>query len=113
MASIAGDHTSYVFTTREVALTGLPRFDRLRDVGLRFPPEHRDLLLVAPTWRNGLMPPMIAGTQRRELDLSLLETDFIRSWIEYLTDARLAAACSEHGLGLGFLPHPNLQPCFL
>ena len=110
LASIAGDHTSYVFTTREVALTGLPRFDRLRDVGLRFPPEHRDLLLVAPTWRNGLMPPMIAGTQRRELDPSLLETDFIRSWIEYLTDARLAAACSEHGLGLGFLPHPNLQP---
>jgi glycosyltransferase involved in cell wall biosynthesis len=110
LASIAGDHTSYVFTTREVVLTGLPRFDRLRDVGLRFPPERRDLLLVAPTWRNGLMPPMLAGTQRRGLDLSLLETDFIRNWIAYLTDERLAAACSEHGLSLGFLPHPNLQP---
>ncbi len=110
MASIAGDHTSYVFTTREVALTGLPRFDRLHAVGLRFPPERRDLLLVAPTWRNGLMPPMIAGSQRRELDLSLLETDFIRNWLAFLRDDKLAAACDDQGVKLAFLPHPNLQP---
>lgn len=109
-ASIAGDDTSYVFTTREVALTGLPRFDRLREVGLRFPPEKRDLLLVAPTWRNGLLPPIIEGTQRREVDRSLLDSYFVRSWMAYLTDEKLAAACREHGVTLGFLPHPNLQP---
>jgi hypothetical protein len=109
-ASIAGDHTPYIFTTKEVALTGLPRFDRLHEIGLRFPPERRDLLLVAPTWRNGLMSPMIAGTQRRPLDTSLLETEFVRHWIDYLRDERLASACREHGLRLSFLPHPNLQP---
>lgn len=109
-ASIAGDHTPYVFTTREVALTGLPRFDRLRDVGLRFPPDKRDLVLVTPTWRNGLLPPIIEGTQRRELDSSLLDSYFVRSWMAYLTDEKLAAACREHGVKVGFLPHPNLQP---
>ncbi|KRF14901.1 bifunctional glycosyltransferase/CDP-glycerol:glycerophosphate glycerophosphotransferase [Nocardioides sp. Soil796] len=110
MASIAGDHTPYVFTTREVALTGLPRFDRLREVGLRFPPDKRDLLLVTPTWRNGLLPPVIKGSQRRELDSSLLESDFVQQWMSYICDDTLAEACRRHGLKLGFLPHPNLQP---
>ncbi|GAA4814505.1 CDP-glycerol glycerophosphotransferase family protein [Nocardioides caeni] len=110
LASIAGDHTSYVFTTHEVALTGLPRFDRLKQVGERFPVDKRDLLLVAPTWRNGLLPPIIEGSQRRELDLSVLQSTFVQEWLGYLRDERLAEACARHGLTLGFLPHPNLQP---
>jgi glycosyltransferase involved in cell wall biosynthesis/CDP-glycerol glycerophosphotransferase (TagB/SpsB family) len=110
MASIVGDHTSYVFTTREVVLTGLPRFDRLRDVGLRFPPERRDLLLVAPTWRDNLVPPVIPGTQKRIADPALLETDFIRSWLAFLRDEKLAAACEDQGVQLTFLPHPILLP---
>ncbi|TWG90617.1 glycosyltransferase involved in cell wall biosynthesis [Nocardioides sp. J9] len=110
LASIAGDDTSYVFTTKEVALTGLPRFDRLQAVGDRFPVDKRDLLLVAPTWRNNLMPPIIEGSQRRDLDLSLLDSYFVKAWMEYLRDDRLAKACREHGVTLGFLPHPNLQP---
>lgn len=110
MASIAGDHTSYRFTTREVALTGLPRFDRLHEIGLQYPPERRDLLLVTPTWRDSLVPKVIPGTQKRIADPALLETDFIRNWLSYLTDEKLAAACAAHGVKLGFLPHPNLQP---
>lgn len=110
LASIAGDATSYIFTTKEVAMTGLPRFDRMLEVGRRFPPEKRDLLLVTPTWRNGLLPPIIEGTQRRELDLSLLDSYFVKSWLAYLTDPALAEACAAAGVKLGFLPHPNLQP---
>jgi hypothetical protein len=109
-ASIAGDHTPYVFTSREVALTGMPRFDRMREVGLRYPPERRDLLLVAPTWRKNLISAVIPGTQKRIADPALLDTDFIRSWLGFLHDERLAAACAEHGVKLGYLPHPNLQP---
>ncbi len=110
LASVAGDHTSYVFTTREVALTGLPRFDRLREVGLRFPPERRDLLLVTPTWRNNLLPKRIPGTQKHVADPALLETEFMRSWLAFLRDEKLAAARAEHGVSLAFLPHPILQP---
>ena len=53
-ASIAGD-SAYVFSSREVKLTGMPRFDRLREVGLRFGADRRDLLLVSPTWRTELV----------------------------------------------------------
>ena len=63
-ASIAGD-SPYVFSSREVKLTGMPRFDRLHAVGQRFAPDQRDLVLVAPTWRSELMPMTEAGTLRR------------------------------------------------
>jgi glycosyltransferase involved in cell wall biosynthesis len=110
-ASIAGDHTSYMFTTREVQLTGLPRFDRLHELGRSVPPERRDLVVVAPTWRNFLLPRLREGTQQRTLHAAMLaDSDFMRAWVAYLADERLAAAAAAHGVRIGFLPHPNMQP---
>jgi hypothetical protein len=108
-ASIAGDHTPYVFTTREVQLTGLPRFDRLREVADRV--GERDLLLVAPTWRHGLLPPAAEGTQHRELSAGALAgSEFLRQWSAYLRADALTEAARRHGLRVAFMPHPNLQP---
>ncbi|MGN6251186.1 MAG: bifunctional glycosyltransferase/CDP-glycerol:glycerophosphate glycerophosphotransferase [Marmoricola sp.] len=110
-ASIAGDHTPYRFTTREVQLTGLPRFDRLRSVGEALPPGARDLVVVAPTWRKDLLPTMETGTQRRDIDVErALASTFLRSWTAFLRSPELAAAATRHGARVGFLPHPNLQP---
>jgi hypothetical protein len=110
-ASIAGDHTPYSFSTREVKMTGLPRFDRLLEVGSRFPPERRDLVLVAPTWRNGLLPELAPGTQHRELDAAAItDTEFMEQWLAYLHSAEVSGAARDHGARIGFLPHPNLQP---
>jgi glycosyltransferase involved in cell wall biosynthesis/CDP-glycerol glycerophosphotransferase (TagB/SpsB family) len=109
-ASIAGDST-YVFSSRETQLTGMPRFDRLLEVGQRFGPDQRDLLLVAPTWRNGLLPLPLPGTQRRTLDANAIaDSEFMRSWKAFLEDDRLRAAAEQHGVRIAFLPHPNLQP---
>ncbi|MCW2756814.1 MAG: glycosyl transferase family 2, partial [Nocardioidaceae bacterium] len=109
-ASIAGDHTPYTFTTHEVVDTGMPRFDRLLQVGNRYPADQRDLVLVAPTWRSGLSSLPAEGASRRELKDGVLETDYTRSWLAFLADPTLAEACREHGVTLAFLPHPNMQP---
>lgn len=108
-ASIAGDGTSYPFTTKEVKLTGLPRFDRLREIGLRFPPEQRDLILLTPTWRNWLVAPIAAGSQRRTFSDDVLGSDFVQQWLTFLRAPELEEACRTQGLKLGFLPHPNMQ----
>ena len=108
--SIVGDDTPYRYTDRETILSGLPRFDRLLKAGERFPADRRDLLLVAPTWRDSLTPPAAIGSQRREITPELLGSEFLRQWLGFLTDERVARACAEQGLTLGFLPHPNLQP---
>jgi glycosyltransferase involved in cell wall biosynthesis len=107
-ASIAGDGTRYPFTTKEVQLTGLPRFDRLREVGDRFPASRRDLVLVTPTWRRWLVDPLDEGSQRRQLDDDVLESEFVLRWLELLRSDELADACRRHGLILALLPHPNL-----
>lgn len=109
LASIAGDNTAYPFTTKEVKLTGLPRFDRLHEIGQRFPAAKRDLLLITPTWREWLVAHIAVDHQRREANPKILESDFIQHWMELLKSPELEAAARRHGLQIGFLPHPNLQ----
>ncbi len=52
-ASIVDDHTPYVFTEKEVRLTGFPRHDRLLE--LKRSVERPSLILVTPTWRRWLL----------------------------------------------------------
>jgi hypothetical protein len=108
--SIAGDYTHYVYTSKEARMTGLPRFDRLLELGSRVPVGERDLVLVCPTWRYWLVPPLAVGSQRREVHDDFLDTEYVQQWMAFLTDERLAAVCAERGLRIGFLPHPNIQP---
>ncbi len=108
-ASVAGDHTAYTYTTKETRNTGLPRFDQLLEVGAQYPPERRDLVVVAPTWRNWLLPPLTAGSQRRTLPAEFWDTEYAHNWLGLLNSERLAQAVAGHGLQLAFLPHPNLQ----
>jgi glycosyltransferase involved in cell wall biosynthesis len=108
-ASIAGDGNRYRYSAREVQLTGLPRFDKIRAVGERYPPEKRDLLLLTPTWRHWLLPPLVKGSQRRSLTADFLESEFAREWLGLLRSTRLQQVAHEQGLTIGFLPHPNLH----
>lgn len=107
--SIAGDHNAYRYTSKEVILTGLPRFDRLVRTAERFPPDARDLVLLTPTWRQWLVSYVEQGSQVRALQGEVLESDFVRSWMELLRDERLREACERHGVRLAMLPHPNLH----
>ena len=106
--SIAGDHTAYPFTTKETILTGLPRFDRLREMGDRFPVGQRDLVLLTPTWRQWLVQSLAEGSQERHLGGSVLDSEFVQEWLGLLHDPLLREACDRAGVRLGFLPHPNL-----
>ena len=110
-ASITADHTSYVFTDKEVVQTGLPRFDVLREAGSAVPAEDRDLVLVAPTWRNWLVRPLDEDSQRRvDIGDEFARSEFVTQWLALLRSEPLREACERHEVTLGFLPHPNLQP---
>jgi glycosyltransferase involved in cell wall biosynthesis len=107
--SISGDGTGYPFTTKEVKLTGLPRFDRLREIGAGVDPDARDLVLLTPSWRQWLVHQLDAGTQRRRLESEALGSQFVREWMELLCSDDLAESCARNDVRLSFLPHPNLQ----
>jgi glycosyltransferase involved in cell wall biosynthesis len=109
LASVAADGTPYRFSQKETRNTGLPRFDRLLSIGRATPEPDRNLVIVAPTWRQWLTTPLASGSQRRELDAAFWESDYFRSWTALLRSPKLADAVARRGWRLGFMPHPNLQ----
>lgn len=108
-ASVCGEGTRYVYTSKETVLTGMPRLDRVREAGLRFPPASRDLILVAPTWRQWLVAPLAPGSQRRQLVENFAETDFVQQWRAVLGAPELGELAERSGLRVATLLHPNLQ----
>lgn len=110
-AYISGDDSPFRFSTREVKLTELPRFDRLHAAGTRVTADEQDLLLITPTWRSWLVPQLSGDSQRREaLDDSVLESDYVRAWGNLLRSEEVATLAREHNLTIAFMPHPNMQP---
>lgn len=108
-ASVVGDGTPYAYTTRETVMTGLPRFDKLLRVAAEIADGDRRTILVAPTWRHWLLPPLQKGSQRRTVREDFLDTEYAQQWLGLLRSDRLAQLCREHDVTVGFLPHPNLQ----
>ncbi|HJQ06358.1 MAG TPA: CDP-glycerol glycerophosphotransferase family protein, partial [Nocardioides sp.] len=90
--------------------TGLPRFDRLHEKAQAITGAACDLILVAPTWRNWLVPPLEPGSQRRVIDRHFFDTEYARSWTEFLRRPELAELAERTGRRVAFLPHPNIQP---
>ena len=111
LESIASDGTAYRLTPKEARLTGLPRFDRLQAKGRSVAEEQRNLVIVAPTWRTWLMlPRRTAASQRQEIDETFRGSDYEQAWSRLLASPEIAEAVARHGLRLGFMPHPNIQP---
>jgi hypothetical protein len=108
--SIVGDDSQYTYTAKEAQMTGLPRFDRLLQLGSLVPPDRRSWLLVCPTWRHWLIPPRDADSQRATVADAFLSSEFAVQWTDFLSDERLAKTAAAHNLRIGFLPHPNIQP---
>jgi CDP-glycerol glycerophosphotransferase (TagB/SpsB family) len=107
--SIVADGTGYEVTAKETRNTGLPRFDRLLEKNRQVAPHDRNLVLIAPTWRNWLTLPLASASQRREVDDVFWKSDYFRSWNALLMSPEIAGAASRCGLRVGFMPHPNMQ----
>ena len=108
--SIVDDDTAYRYTTREVILSGLPRFDLVRAAGEKYPPKRRDLILIAPTWRTWLVNRVSKDTHEWAADTrQFRRSEFAENWRALLLDDRLRALAERSGLTIGVLMHPNLQ----
>ncbi|WP_240916243.1 CDP-glycerol glycerophosphotransferase family protein [Sanguibacter sp. HDW7] len=108
-ASIAGEGSMYRFTTREIALTGLPRHDRLFRLDREATPGTRRRILVLPTWREYLLGRLRPDGTRELLD-DFATTRYATAWHELLADPRLRELARQHDASIAFMPHPNIQP---
>lgn len=110
LQSIVADGTAYRYSTREMRLTGLPRFDRLLARHQSTRAQDRNLVLVAPTWRMWLTLPLDRETYRHAVDASFWDSQYLREWTGLLASTEIAEAVERRGWRLGFMPHPDMQP---
>ena len=108
--SIAGDHTTYRYTTREAKLIGLPRFDRILEESNRIRPDERDLILVAPTWRQWLTSADKRVGRHSVDPEQFAVSEFATQWTAFLHSPELRDLAERTGLTLAVLLHPNLGP---
>ena len=106
--SIAGDGTPYVFTDKEVRLTGFPRHDRLLRLAEAPDVLAADrLLLLMPTWRRQLVGDAMRPGGDRAAHPGFFESPYATNWLELLRSERLSELAERAGLSIAFVPHPN------
>lgn len=90
----------YGFGESEVALTGLPRYDRLTPAG-------GTKLVIAPTWRAYLAEPVDPQTNLRGYSESFKHSEFFRFYQELISTPRLNRALEKNDMVGEFVLHPS------
>lgn len=101
---------AYRYSTKEVQLTGLPRFDVLKERSDAVSEPERNLILVMPTWRDYLVGPMGKDSADRAPIADFAMTNYARSISEFLNNYQLLSSSRDAGKYIVFMPHPNMQP---
>ena len=97
----------YVYSEREVRLTGFPRHDSLIRKAAEI--EQPRSILIMPTWRHELADKQ--GTDGQFVyQERFQETSFFKGWESVLSKGRIQELASARGLRVVFYPHPHLRP---
>ncbi|WP_397473806.1 CDP-glycerol glycerophosphotransferase family protein [Pusillimonas sp.] len=106
--SIVSDDTGYRYTTREAALTGMPRHDKLiRKRAIHRRPRR---IVIMPTWRESVVGEALDMTNARRRNPQFRQTAFFKAWHGLLTEPRFLQMAQRHGHEIVLFPHANLQP---
>lgn len=97
---------SYKYTSREVVLSGFPRYDALHARRR----EHPKRLVIMPTWRLHLSGELQGKTSQRAINHALADSEYCREWGGLLSNAALMDSLAAAGYEVVFLAHPNIQP---
>lgn len=100
----------FKFSTREVRLTGMPRFDALLQRRAAQRPGSERLIVVAPTWRKYLMGKTVAQGNDRDRNDLFMETEYAKAYLTLLRSPALQQLAADTGAQLVFMPHPNIEP---
>jgi CDP-glycerol glycerophosphotransferase (TagB/SpsB family) len=106
--AIVADRSPYVWSRKEVKLTGFPRHDSLLRKSRELDDATPRTLVMMPTWRDDLQVRSLGG-HYRELRPDFAETQYAREWGGLLGSDALREIAGRHRLRIQFAPHPNLQ----
>ncbi|MFQ6342656.1 CDP-glycerol:glycerophosphate glycerophosphotransferase [Campylobacter sp. VTCC 70190] len=102
--SIAGDFNHYKFTSKEVKLTGFPRWDTLRKNNK----TNTKQILIMPTWREYLSGKIQKyGVRTKNPDF--IKSLYFQKWQEFLCSKELENLAKQYGYSVVFMPHPQVR----
>lgn len=101
--SIIGDFNQYKFSTKEVVLTGLARWDALIKNNIL----NTKQILIMPTWREYLSGKMQKyGVRARNPEF--VKSLYFQKWQEFLCSKELEKLAVQYGYSIVFIPHPQV-----
>ncbi|HEF3808816.1 TPA: CDP-glycerol glycerophosphotransferase family protein [Campylobacter jejuni] len=102
--SITGNFNHYKFSTKEVVLTGLARWDAL----IKNNVLNTKQILIMPTWReylSGKIQKYGVRTKNPDFTKSL----YFQKWQEFLCSNELENLAKKYGYSVVFIPHPQVR----
>lgn len=99
--SLLSDH--YLYSEKNVALTGQPRFDGLWEESTE------NVIMVAPTWRGHLAKILASEENQRD---AFVETTFFEEYSKLLSSQKLHEMLERHDFHLEFYLHPVVYKSF-
>lgn len=104
------ESTAFRYSAKEVQLTGLPRFDVLKERADAVPAQDRNLILIMPTWRDYLVGRMGTSSADRQSRDNFAHSEYAVQISRLLNDPDLIATAEASGRRIVFMPHPNMRP---
>ena len=96
----------YYFGPEVVKLTGLPRYDTLKEKQEKIPVEN--YIMLSLTWRNGLASTVNKETGMRIYNEDFKNSDYFKFIEEFMNDKKLQKVLKEYNYKIRFIPHPNV-----
>lgn len=101
--SIISDYSNYKLSSKEVILTGMPRFEKLIEKSRAINKEK--MILIFPTWREYLASEIDKKTYKRKKNDKFYNSLYYKNYKEFLTSKELEYMCKSGGYKVVFMPH--------
>lgn len=101
--SILSDYSNYKLSSKEVILTGMPRFEKLIEKSRMIKQEK--MILIFPTWREYLASEIDKKTYKRKKNDRFFTSLYYQNYKELLTSKELENMCKKSGYKVVFMPH--------
>lgn len=100
--SFIDPNLGYAYSTSEVKLTGMPRYDRLNSTHNK----DKKVIAVMPTWRRDLR---LLKDVEYVYNPEFVKSMYFEKWNELLSDSDLQKYLKDNQVEMIFVPHPNIR----
>lgn len=104
-SSIIDNNSRYIYSNKEVVLTGFPRHDSLIKLN-----QNEKLILVMPTWRKNIVGDAVTLGNERAYNPDFMQTEFALHWCSFIHSDKLKELVERYQYKVVFFPHANIQP---